>query len=40
LQNRTKAQMGGNNRGNAPREDHSWQYFLRLAERLDPAFAA
>ncbi len=39
LQNRTKAQMGGNNRGNAPREDHSWQYFLRLAERLDPAFA-
>jgi ribulose-5-phosphate 4-epimerase/fuculose-1-phosphate aldolase len=39
LQRRTKAQMGGNNRGNAPREDHSWQYFLRLAERLDPAFA-
>jgi ribulose-5-phosphate 4-epimerase/fuculose-1-phosphate aldolase len=39
LQKRAKAQMGGNNRG-APREDHSWQYFLRLAERLDPAFAA
>jgi ribulose-5-phosphate 4-epimerase/fuculose-1-phosphate aldolase len=40
LQKHTKAQMGGNNRGNAPREDHSWQYFLRLAERLDPTFAA
>ncbi len=35
---RTKAQMGGN-RGNGPREDHSWQYWLRLAERLDPSFA-
>ena len=39
LQKRTKLQMAGNNRGNTPREDHSWQYFLRLAERLDPAFA-
>lgn len=38
VQIRTKAQMGGN-RGNAPREDHSWQYWLRLAERLDPSFA-
>src|SRR5262245_17387662 len=40
LQDHTKTQMAGNNRGNAPREDHSWEYFLRLAERLDPAFAA
>ncbi|MGZ5803345.1 MAG: class II aldolase/adducin family protein [Xanthobacteraceae bacterium] len=40
VQINTKAQMGGNNRGNAPRDDHSWQYWLRLAERLDPAFAS
>ena len=40
VQNHTKAQMGVSNRGNAPREDHSWQYFIRLAERIDPAFAA
>jgi ribulose-5-phosphate 4-epimerase/fuculose-1-phosphate aldolase len=33
----TKAQMGG--RGNGPRNDHSWAYWLRLAERLDPSFA-
>jgi ribulose-5-phosphate 4-epimerase/fuculose-1-phosphate aldolase len=39
VQIHTKAQMGGNNRGNAPRDDHSWPYWLRLAERLDPAFA-
>jgi ribulose-5-phosphate 4-epimerase/fuculose-1-phosphate aldolase len=39
LQAHTKAQM--NSRlGNAPREDISWQYWLRLAERLDPSFAA
>ena len=25
--------------GNAPREDISWAYWLRLAERLDPSFA-
>jgi ribulose-5-phosphate 4-epimerase/fuculose-1-phosphate aldolase len=40
LQKHTKMQMAGNNRGNAPREDHSWQYFLRLADRLDPGFAS
>ena len=38
LQAHTKAQMNGR-RGNAPREDISWAYWLRLAERLDPAFA-
>jgi ribulose-5-phosphate 4-epimerase/fuculose-1-phosphate aldolase len=38
LQAHTKAQMNGR-LGNAPREDISWQYWLRLAERLDPAFA-
>jgi ribulose-5-phosphate 4-epimerase/fuculose-1-phosphate aldolase len=38
VQIHTKAQMGGSNRTNAPRDDHSWQYWLRLAERLDPAF--
>jgi ribulose-5-phosphate 4-epimerase/fuculose-1-phosphate aldolase len=38
LQRHTKAQMMSNRR-NAPREDHSWQYYLRLAERLDPSFA-
>jgi ribulose-5-phosphate 4-epimerase/fuculose-1-phosphate aldolase len=38
VQIRTKAQMGGGRSG--PREDHSWQYWLRLAERLDPAFAS
>lgn len=37
VQRATKAQMGG--RANAPREDHSWDYWLRLAERLDPGFA-
>jgi hypothetical protein len=26
--------------GNAPREDIAWHYWLRLAERLDPSFAA
>ncbi len=39
IQIHTKAQMGGSNRTNAPRDDHSWQYWLRLAERLDPSFA-
>jgi ribulose-5-phosphate 4-epimerase/fuculose-1-phosphate aldolase len=39
VQIHTKAQMEGNPRGNSPRDDHSWQYWLRLAERLDPAFA-
>jgi ribulose-5-phosphate 4-epimerase/fuculose-1-phosphate aldolase len=39
IQIHTKAQMGRNNRGNAPRDDHSWSYWLRLAERLDPSFA-
>ena len=38
LQAHTKAQMNGR-RGNAPREDISWAYWLRLAERLDPSFA-
>jgi ribulose-5-phosphate 4-epimerase/fuculose-1-phosphate aldolase len=38
LQAHTKAQMN-RNRGNAPREDISWAYWLRLAERLDPSFA-
>ena len=38
LQAHTKAQMTGN-RPNAPREDISWAYWLRLAERLDPSFA-
>jgi ribulose-5-phosphate 4-epimerase/fuculose-1-phosphate aldolase len=38
LQAHTKAQMNGR-LGNAPREDVSWQYWLRLAERLDPSFA-
>lgn len=38
LQARTKAQMTVSR--NAPREDHSWQYWMRLAERLDPEFAA
>jgi ribulose-5-phosphate 4-epimerase/fuculose-1-phosphate aldolase len=38
LQAHTKSQM--NSRlGNAPREDISWHYWLRLAERLDPSFA-
>jgi ribulose-5-phosphate 4-epimerase/fuculose-1-phosphate aldolase len=38
LQAHTKAQM--NSRvGNGPREDISWHYWLRLAERLDPSFA-
>jgi ribulose-5-phosphate 4-epimerase/fuculose-1-phosphate aldolase len=38
VQRHTKAQMLSN-RGNGPRDDHSWQYYLRLAERLDPGFA-
>lgn len=38
LQAHTKAQMGVRG-GNAPREDISWAYWLRLAERLDPSFA-
>jgi len=38
VQAHTKAQMNGN-RGNAPFEDISWAYWLRLAERLDPSFA-
>jgi ribulose-5-phosphate 4-epimerase/fuculose-1-phosphate aldolase len=37
IQQRTKAQLSAGR--NAPREDHSWQYWLRVAERLDPAFA-
>ena len=37
IQIQTKAQMSGNKPG--PRDDHSWQYWLRLAERLDPSFA-
>lgn len=38
LQAHTKAQMNGR-LANAPREDISWAYWLRLAERLDPSFA-
>jgi ribulose-5-phosphate 4-epimerase/fuculose-1-phosphate aldolase len=38
LQAHTKLQMSGRV-GNAPREDISWAYWLRLAERLDPSFA-
>ena len=38
LQAHTKAQMNGR-LGNAPRDDISWDYWLRLAERLDPSFA-
>ncbi len=38
VQIHTKGQMGGGRPG--PREDHSWQYWLRLAERLDPSFAS
>ena len=38
LQAHTKAQMNGR-RPNAPRDDISWAYWLRLAERLDPSFA-
>jgi ribulose-5-phosphate 4-epimerase/fuculose-1-phosphate aldolase len=38
IQAHTKAQMNGR-LGNAPREDISWPYWLRLAERLDPSFA-
>jgi ribulose-5-phosphate 4-epimerase/fuculose-1-phosphate aldolase len=37
VQRVTKAQMGAGR--NAPREDHSWAYWMRLAERLDPGFA-
>ncbi len=37
IQARTKAQLSAGR--NAPREDHSWQYWLRVAERLDPSFA-
>jgi len=36
LQRQTKAQMGGG-KPNLP--DHSWAYWLRVAERLDPSFA-
>jgi ribulose-5-phosphate 4-epimerase/fuculose-1-phosphate aldolase len=39
VQIHTKSQMEGSPRGNSARDDHSWQYWLRLAERLDPAFA-
>jgi ribulose-5-phosphate 4-epimerase/fuculose-1-phosphate aldolase len=38
LQEHTKAQMSGGRNG--PREDHSWAYWKRLAERLDPGFAS
>jgi ribulose-5-phosphate 4-epimerase/fuculose-1-phosphate aldolase len=38
IQARTKAQMSGN-RGNGLREDHSWGYWMRLAERVGPGFA-
>lgn len=37
IQARTKAQLAAGR--NAPREDHSWQYWMRVAEKLDPAFA-
>jgi ribulose-5-phosphate 4-epimerase/fuculose-1-phosphate aldolase len=37
IQARTKAQLSAGR--NAPREDHSWQYWMRVAEKLDPAFA-
>jgi ribulose-5-phosphate 4-epimerase/fuculose-1-phosphate aldolase len=37
VQKHTKAQMGYGR--NMPKDDHSWQYWLRLAERLDPSFA-
>jgi ribulose-5-phosphate 4-epimerase/fuculose-1-phosphate aldolase len=37
LQALTKSQMSGGRNG--PREDHSWAYWKRLAERLDPGFA-
>ena len=37
LQERTKAQMSGGRNG--PREDLSWGYWKRLAEKLDPGFA-
>jgi ribulose-5-phosphate 4-epimerase/fuculose-1-phosphate aldolase len=38
LQAQTKAQVAAY-WGNGPREDNSWAYWLRLAERLDPSFA-
>ncbi len=38
IQSRTKAQLSAGR--NAPREDHSWHYWQRVAERLDPGFAA
>ena len=38
LQAHTKGQMSSRV-GNAPREDISWAYWMRLAERLDPSFA-
>jgi ribulose-5-phosphate 4-epimerase/fuculose-1-phosphate aldolase len=38
LQEHTKAQMSGGRNG--PREDISWSYWKRLAERLDPGFAS
>ena len=37
LQAHTKAQMSGGRNG--PREDLSWNYWKRLAERLDPDYA-
>jgi len=40
VQIQTKAQMSRSTRENTPRDDHSWQYWLRLAERLDPSFAS
>lgn len=39
LQAHTKRQMT-ERIGNAAREDISWHYWLRLAERLDPSFAS
>lgn len=38
LQASTKAQMSGGRNG--PREDISWSYWKRLAEKLDPGFAS
>lgn len=38
LQEHTKAQMSGGRNG--PRDDLSWAYWKRLAEKLDPGFAA
>jgi ribulose-5-phosphate 4-epimerase/fuculose-1-phosphate aldolase len=38
IQRHTKAQLSGGT--NTIREDHSWQYWLRFAERLAPDFAS